>query len=108
HCGALRFRIDCDEITTGIRCNCSYCVRKSAVMSTRYFSPAEISVEGLASLRRYEWGDRMVNHWFCATCGIYPFHDVIEKPGHYRVNLGCIDEIDPLALAITLIDGRAF
>jgi hypothetical protein len=108
HCGALRFRLRCEEITTGCRCNCSMCVRKGAVMSTRYFAPEELQVEGLESLTRYQWGDRDVTNWFCATCGIYPFHDLTAKPGHYRINLGCIDDFDPLALSITLIDGRSY
>jgi hypothetical protein len=108
HCGALRFTLACDPIVDGLRCNCSFCVRKGAVMSTRYFSPEEISVEGLASLVRYEFGDRMVNHWFCPTCGIYTFHDAVAKPGHYRINLGCLDDVDPLALPCKLVDGRSF
>ena len=37
-----------------------------------------------------------------------PFHEVTAVPGNYRLNLGCLDDIDPLALAITVIDGRAF
>jgi hypothetical protein len=108
HCGAVRFTLRCDEIVDGLRCNCSICVRKGIVMSTRYFTPEEITVEGTDALTHYLWGDRMVNNWFCATCGIHPFHDVVEKPGHYRVNLGCIDDLDPLALPVRLIDGRAF
>jgi hypothetical protein len=109
HCGAVRFRIASDEITTGLRCNCSICVRKGAVMSTPYFAPEQFeALEGLESLTRYQFGDHDVNHYFCRTCGIHPFHEATAKPGHYRVNLGCVDGIDPLALAITLIDGRAF
>jgi hypothetical protein len=108
HCGALRFRLVTDEILDGCRCNCSICIRKGAVMSTRYFAPEELEVEGLAALVLYQFGDRMVNHRFCGTCGIYPLHDATGKPGHYRVNLGCIDGLDPLALPITLLDGRSF
>jgi hypothetical protein len=29
------------------------------------------------------------------------------RPGWYRVNLGCVDEIDVETLAITRIDGRS-
>jgi hypothetical protein len=108
HCGAVRFRLVSEAITQGKRCNCSICVRKGAVMSVRYFTPDEIRVEGGDALAVYQWGDKLVNHWFCRTCGIYTFHDATEMPGHYRVNLGCIDEIDPLSLAIELVDGRAF
>jgi hypothetical protein len=108
HCGAVRFRFMSEPITRGKRCNCSICVRRGAVMSVPYFTPDEIQVEGLDALTLYIWGDRMVNHWFCRTCGIYPFHDGTERPGHYRVNLGCVEGVDPLALAIELVDGRSF
>lgn len=108
HCGAVKFRIDADPITGGVRCNCSICSRRSATMSVPYFRPSAITVEGRDALTLYVWGDRMVNSYFCATCGVYTFHEVIEKPGHLRVNLGCIDGIDPSTLAITLVDGRSF
>lgn len=108
HCGAVQFRLRTDEITQGLRCNCSICVRKSAVMSVPYFPPEAFeSLSGLDALSRYQWGDLDVSHWFCATCGIYPFHDLVRQPGHYRVNLGCLDGVDPLALPVTVFDGRA-
>ena len=109
HCGAVRFRFRSEAITTGRRCNCSICVRKGAVMSARYYPPEDFeSVEGLEALTRYQFGDHDVNHYFCATCGIYPFHDGPAKPGHYRVNLGCVEGLDPFALAIDVIDGRSY
>lgn len=100
----MRFRFEAEEITRGVRCNCSFCIRKGAVMSTEYL-PAEI--EGKDALALYHWGDLMVNHYFCRHCGIYPFHDVIAKPGLYRVNLGCVEGVDPLALEIRVLDGRS-
>ncbi len=109
HCGAVRFAFTSEEITEGRRCNCSICVRKGAVLSVRYIPRAEFSeLEGLDALACYRFGDRMVNHYFCRTCGIYPFHDTTDQPGAYRVNLGCIEGLDPLALPIQILDGRAF
>jgi hypothetical protein len=110
HCGAIRFRLVSEEITTGRRCNCSICIRKGAIMSSRYYEPHEFELlTGRDALRVYRFGDRIVNHYFCRECGIYPFHDGTgEYQGRYRVNLGCVDGIDPLALELELIDGRAF
>jgi hypothetical protein len=111
HCGKVRFRFRDEAIREGRRCNCSICVRKGAVMSARYYAPDEIEVEvdgGLGSLGLYRFGDRSVNHWFCPVCGIYPFHDPVDRPGHYRVNLGCVEGIDALSLAVGLIDGRSW
>ncbi len=109
HCGAVRFTFRSEEITTGVRCNCSICIRKGAVMSSVYYPPdAFAAMEGLDLLTLYQFGDRVVNHWFCRTCGVYPFHDGPLKLGHYRLNLGCVDGVDPFALEIRLIDGRSF
>jgi len=108
HCGDVRFTITCDEITTGCRCNCSICRRKSTIMSSRYFLPEELVLERRESLTRYQFGDHLVNHYFCGRCGISTFHDATEKPGHYRVNLGCVDEVEPLELELTMIDGRSW
>ena len=113
HCGAVTFTITTGEITKGIRCNCSICRRRGAVMSDVYFTPDEIVVEGKDSLALYQWGDRVMNHWFCRTCGINPFAEVVEgatgpaSPVRYRVNLGCVEGIDPFALEIRLLDGAS-
>ena len=109
HCGAVRFRFRSEEITRGIRCNCSICIRRGAVMSENYWGPQDIEfLEGKDGLAVYLWGDRMVNHYFCRTCGIHPFHDTIEKPGWLRFNLGCVEGLDPATLQIRLVDGRSY
>jgi hypothetical protein len=118
HCGAVRFRFESEEITTGCRCNCSICVRRGAVMSARYYAPVAFElVTGAESLAVYQFGDRDVRHCFCKTCGVHPFHEVAAVPPAYegpakvgdrRVNLGCVDGLDVLGLEIDVIDGRSF
>ena len=114
---SVRFTFTCAEITTGLRCNCSICVRKGAVMSSNYFRPADVEVEGKEGLGLYQFGDKDVNHFFCRTCGIFPFNTVASvppdyegsaRPGDYRVNLGCVEGLEVLGLDIELVDGRAF
>jgi hypothetical protein len=109
HCGAVRFALVTEPITKGLRCNCSICIRRGAVMSDVYFPPEAFTLlEGAGALTLYHWGDHMMNHYFCATCGIHPFADPIGRPGHYRVNLGCLEDFDPLAVEIRLVDGKSF
>jgi hypothetical protein len=118
HCGAVRFRFRSnDEITSGCRCNCSICIRKGIVMSSEYIPPDAFELERNESLTVYQFGDQDVYHYFCKTCGICPFNEVANLPATYegratvggrRVNLGCIDGLDPLALRIEIIDGRSF
>jgi hypothetical protein len=116
HCGSVRLRFKSEEITTGIRCNCSICIRKGVVMSSKYLRPSDVEVEAGAHLALYQFGDKDVNHFFCRTCGIAPFTTVASvpadytgsaRPGDYRVNLGCVDDLDALALDIAVVNGRA-
>lgn len=106
HCGRIRFSFRTEEITTGKRCNCSICIRKGAVVSSMYI-PAEdfTSHEDMSLLCDYRWGDHDVNHLFCKRCGIYPYHG--GPTWGYRVNLGCVEGLDPLSLEIGLMDGRS-
>jgi len=77
-------------------------------MSTDYVLPEAFEeLVGLEALAVYRFGDRLVNHYFCRTCGISPFHDSPVKPGR-RLNLGCVHDLDPLALTIDVVDGRSF
>lgn len=59
----------------------------------------------LEDLSDYRWNDRVVNHLFCKTCGIYPYHGN-EEYG-FRVNLGCVEGLDPLLLKVEIIDGKS-
>jgi hypothetical protein len=117
HCGSVRFKFTSEKVTTGRRCNCSICIRKGVVMSARYHRPSEVDVEGAECLTVYQFGDKDVNHHFCRTCGICPFNTIASVPpdyegpakvGDYRVNLGCVHDLDALALHIEVIDGRSF
>ncbi|MBT3785907.1 GFA family protein [bacterium] len=107
HCGQIQFRIKSEPIQTGVRCNCSICRRKNAVMSGGYYPPENFQlISGAESLSNYQFEPNMVNHYFCKHCGNYPFHDGTDNPGTFRVNLGCIDEIDLEALKIRIFDGK--
>ena len=59
------------------------------------------------ALGLYQFDTKIAKHHFCKTCGIYPFHETVRKPGHYRVNLGCIDEIDTNLLNVDIFDGKS-
>jgi hypothetical protein len=84
HCGAVRFRFTSEPLTTGCRCTCSICRRKGCVMSSHYVAPEDFLLEGAEHLSCYRFG------------------------GSYRVNLGCVSDVDPLTLQVTVIDGAAF
>lgn len=77
-------------------------------MSSTYVAAKDFDLERSDSLSFYQWGDRAVNHYFCRRCGIYTFHEAVERPGQFRVNLGCLEDFDTTALTVTLVDGKSF
>ncbi|MEZ4273137.1 MAG: GFA family protein [Myxococcota bacterium] len=106
HCGRIRFSFRAGPITTGKRCNCSICVRKGAVMSSEYFPAEDFQPHAdMDDFIAYQWNDRVIDHLFCKTCGIYPYHGNTEYG--YRVNLGCVENLDVFSLDISLIDGKS-
>jgi hypothetical protein len=107
HCGAVKFSFEAAPIERGLRCNCSLCTRKGAMMTSQAI-PSEMfqmTVQGDA-LGLYQFGAKTAKHYFCRQCGIYTFHETARAPGHYRVNLGCVEGLDPFALEADLFDGR--
>ncbi|MET0104486.1 MAG: GFA family protein [Sedimenticola sp.] len=107
HCGAVKFSYTGEAIEKGLRCNCSICSRKGAMMSSEVIPLEKLKIDAEESaLGLYQFGAKTAKHHFCRQCGIYTFHETARFPGHYRVNLGCIEGIDPLALEADLFDGK--
>jgi hypothetical protein len=107
HCQSVQFKFEAEEIKSALQCNCSICIRKNAIMSDFYLAPENFTMlTDVSELSVYLWGDEDVNHYFCKRCGVSPFHDVTYDPGKYRVNLGCVESINPRALKINQFDGK--
>ncbi len=108
HCGAIKFQFESERIEKGLRCNCSICRRKGAVMTTFVMPPEQLEISaGSDDLGKYEFSSCIAKHYFCKHCGIYTFHQTFRKPGHYRVNLGCLNEIDSTSLPYDMFDGAS-
>lgn len=108
HCGNIAFTFKHDKIEKGLRCNCSICKRKGALMSDFALAPDEIEITVKNdALGLYQFDTGIAKHYFCKTCGIYPFHITMRKPGHYRVNLGCVDAVDTFELPFDIFDGKS-
>lgn len=108
HCGAVRFEFEGDEIRSGLRCNCSICVRKAALMTEYAVAADAITINADAgALATYRFGSGVAQHHFCNRCGIYTFHQTVRKPGHYRINIGCIEGLDSVSLPFTVFDGAS-
>ena len=107
HCGAVRFSFDGEEITSGLRCTCSICARKGALMTPFTIAPSAFNIEsGKTSLAIYQFDSKIAKHYFCKNCGIYPFHETAKVPGHFRANIACLDNVDVFSLAVDVFDGK--
>jgi hypothetical protein len=107
HCGAVRFAYEGEPIEKGLRCNCSICSRKGAMMTPEAIAPERFTIEAEeGSLDLYQFGQHTAKHYFCKRCGIYTFHETARVAGHYRANLGCLEGVDPFSLEFDLFDGK--
>ena len=108
HCGQVRFSFRSPEITTARRCDCSLCVRRGAVLSPRYIPAADFTPhKDEADLGVYLWNTCELNNTFCRRCGIFVYiGDGEGARDGYRVNLGCVEEINVFGLEISRIEGR--
>lgn len=107
HCGAVQFAFHHDEaISHGLRCNCSLCRRKGAMMTPFVIAPQHFHIDAEpGALGLYQFGAGTARHHFCTRCGIYTFHVTARVPDHYRANLGCIEGVDTFSLDVELFDG---
>lgn len=56
----------------------------------------------------YLWNEKVLSNYFCKACGIFTYiGDGENGKDGYRVNLGCVEGIDALALQISIIDGKS-
>lgn len=108
HCGAVSYVAKAPEITKGLRCNCSLCVRKGALMTAFTVSPEnmQLKIED-GALSTYQFGSKVAKHNFCNRCGIYTHHETRVNPGHFRLNIGCITGVDVFSLDFEVHDGAS-
>ena len=105
HCGQFKAEIKIDNLDKILRCNCSICKRKGAIMSMVKNEDFKV-VEGKDKLSLYKFHTKVAKHYFCSICGIYTHHNPRSNPSMTGFNLACIDEIDTFKLDnISINDG---
>ena len=107
HCGEVEAEIDIPEkLEKVIRCNCSICKRKGAIMSMVKNENFRI-IKGKDKLNLYQFHSKVAKHYFCSVCGIYTHHNPRSNPAMTGFNLGCIDNIDIFKLKdVSINDGQ--
>ncbi len=107
HCGRVEFEVE-SGLDHFVRCNCSLCVRRSAVM---FYVPPEAFqlLSGEEHLGGYQFGSKSGTHHFCQVCGVFTFFESHFAGRHqFGINAACIDGFDPYTAKAELIDGRSF
>lgn len=107
HCGRIAFEVD-GEITGAMACNCSICSRKGALMwfvprdSLRLLTPPE-------NMGTYLFNKHVIQHRFCAHCGIHPFGEAPDPNGKQMaaVNIRCLEGVAIDAVPVQHYDGRS-
>ncbi len=106
HCGAIKAEINVRNLDKLLRCNCSICKRKGAIMSMVKNEDFKI-VKGSEFLKLYQFYTKVAKHFFCSKCGIYTHNNPRINPSMTAFNVGCLDDIDSIELKnIIIADGK--
>lgn len=108
HCGRIAFSLDA-QIDEVYDCNCSMCRRRGGLL---WFGPAtamELSTSR-ETLGTYKFNKHHIEHHFCATCGVSPFSEGVDKSGAktVAVNVRCLPDVDLATVKVTAVDGASF
>ncbi len=95
HCGAVELRVRLtDGLNTARRCDCSFFRRRGAAAVSALKEDVEV-VRGADRLTLYQFGTNTAKHHFCATCGVYMYHNRRSNPAECGVNMGALDGVNP-------------
>ncbi|MGE3146458.1 MAG: GFA family protein [Pseudorhodoplanes sp.] len=107
HCGQVRFETTAD-LSQVIACNCSICTRRGFLWS--FVPPDRFKLRsGEDSLTEYRFNKKVIQHLFCADCGVESFARGVAPDGKpmVAINVRCLDGIDPATLKTAPFDGRS-
>ncbi len=107
HCGEVEAEINLpNKLEKVVRCNCSICKKKGAMMSMVKNEDFKI-IKGKDKLKLYQFHSKVAKHFFCSRCGIYTHHNPRINPTLTAFNVGCVDEVDTFKLDdISITDGK--
>lgn len=106
HCGDISFTAE-GELEQVMECNCSYCSRKAPLM---WFVPRDrLSYELKGTMSTYRFNKHVIDHQFCARCGVGVFGlgKMPDGTPMAAINARCLDDVDLGALKHVFYDGRS-
>ena len=107
HCNGVEIEVNIPEpLEKTLRCNCTLCKRKGAIMTMVKPNDFKI-IKGQELLMLYQYHTKVAKHFFCSNCGIYTHHNPRANPAMYGINLACIEGINSFELKnVGLNDGE--
>lgn len=106
HCGRVKFEVE-GEVDGALSCNCSMCRRRGSLL---WFVPRDrLRVEDETALSTYTFNRHVIQHRFCAACGIHAFGEGRDPKGNAMaaINIRCLEDIDPDSVPVQHYDGRS-
>ena len=97
HCGGveIQFKLSDEGFKKIIRCNCSLCKRKGYIIGI--VGPDDLKIaKGENLLKLYQYHTKTAKHYFCSNCGVYTHSNPRSNPKLYGLNLGCVEDVDPV------------
>ena len=61
---------------------------------------------GSENFAEYRFHTATARHFFCKTCGIYPFHRKRVTPDFFGVNVFCLEDFDPEGIPVRATVGK--
>ena len=86
-----------------MRCNCSLCKKKGAIMTPIPREELKV-VKGEDVLKLYQYHTKVAKHYFCSNCGIYTHHVMRSNPNMYGINVACLEGVRPFELDNVVIN----
>ena len=107
HCGKVAFEVS-GEVDGALACNCSMCARRGSLLWFVSRDQLRLLTDE-ADLAAYTFNRHVIQHRFCATCGIHPYGEGVDRKGNRTaaINLRCLEDIDLDAIPVQHFDGRA-
>ena len=108
HCKAVRYEAELDLTQPAIECNCSHCQIKGFILQMAPADKFRI-LQGEDKLKTYRFNTHLIEHLFCADCGVQAFGRGTSREGaaSAAVNLRTIDNVDLNAVNRMPYDGRS-
>ena len=108
HCGKVAFELT-GSFGGALVCNCSYCRRAGHMLA--FTTPENFRLTTpQKDVSVYLFNKQVINHYFCANCGISTHGGGVAPDGQQMVavNLRCVPGIDLDTLEIQKVDGASF